>query len=54
MLRNKQLGKQGGGLNLATSSAPGPLTTQKHAPPTCSECHIQGHIRTSYPKHRNI
>jgi hypothetical protein len=44
MLRNEQLGEQGGGLNLATSSTPGTLTTRKRAPPTCSTCHIQGHI----------
>jgi hypothetical protein len=53
-LRNEQLGEQGGGLDLATSSTSGPSTTRKRAPPTCSECHIQGHIRTSCPKRRNI
>jgi hypothetical protein len=52
-LRNKQLNKQGGGVNVYTSSTPEPLTTRKRAPPRCSEYGIQGHTRVRCPNHQN-
>jgi hypothetical protein len=53
VLRNKQLNKQGGSVNIYTSSTPEPLTTQKRAPPRCSECGIQGHTRVRCPNCQN-
>ncbi len=38
----------------SASSAPLPSTTPRRAPPTCSECNIQGHTRVSCPNRRNI
>jgi hypothetical protein len=47
--RNKKLNEQGGGIDFSTESAMEPLQPPKRAPPTCSDCHIQGHTRTSCP-----
>jgi hypothetical protein len=45
-LRNKQLNIDTGG---PSSSTPQPSGPRKRAPPKCSECGIQGHIRTQCP-----
>lgn len=36
------------------SSAPLPSATPRRAPPTCSECNIQGHTRVRCPTRRNL
>jgi hypothetical protein len=45
-LRNTQLDARGG---VTDTSAPQPSNGQKRAPPTCSDCNIQGHRRTACP-----
>jgi hypothetical protein len=51
MLRNERLDELGEGPSTSTSQ---PLVARKRAPPTCSECRIQGHIRTQCPNHRKV
>jgi hypothetical protein len=53
-LRNEQLNQEGGGGKEANQATPLTLEPQKRAPPTCSECNIQGHIRTRCPNRRGI
>jgi hypothetical protein len=52
MLRNELLDKQGSGPGSSTTGALGDLNRPKRAPPTCSECNVQGHIRTRCPNRR--
>jgi hypothetical protein len=53
-LRNEQLNQEGGGGEEADQATPPILEPRKRAPPTCSECNIQGHIRTRCPNRRAI
>ena len=48
-LRNQLLNEQGGNVSSSIGGAPDNLNRPKRAPPTCSICHIQGHIRTQCP-----
>jgi hypothetical protein len=48
--RNQHLNDEGGP---STSSTPIASIAPRRAPPTCSECHIKGHTRTSCPTRRN-
>jgi hypothetical protein len=48
-LRNNALNKLGEGPSTSTSQ---PLVARKRAPPTCSKCRIQGHIRSQCPNRR--
>jgi hypothetical protein len=51
-LRNEQLNQEDGGGKEADQTTLLTLEPRKRAPPTCSECNIQGHIRTRCPNHR--
>jgi hypothetical protein len=51
-LRNGQLNEEGGGGEEADQTTPPTLVRRKRSPPTCSECNIQGHLRTSCPNRR--
>jgi hypothetical protein len=51
-LRNEQLNQEDGGGEEAIQTTPQTLEPRKRAPPTCSECNIQGHIRTGCPSRR--
>jgi hypothetical protein len=53
-LRNEQLNQEGGGGKEADQATPPTLEPRKRAPPTCSECNIQGHTRTRCPNRRAI
>jgi hypothetical protein len=46
LLRNKEIRARWGD---AGRDTPQSLGVPKHTPPTCSECNIQGHKRTSCP-----
>jgi hypothetical protein len=48
-LRNEQLNQEDGGGEEADQTTPPTLEPRKRAPPTCSECDIQGHTRTRCP-----
>jgi hypothetical protein len=50
-LRSRQLDELGEGLSASTSQ---PLVARKRAPPTCSDCRIQGHIRTQCPNRHKV
>jgi hypothetical protein len=47
--RNDRLNAEGGPSNSSSTSAPLTSTAPRRAPPTCSNCHIQGHNRVSCP-----
>ncbi|CEL00931.1 hypothetical protein ASPCAL00523 [Aspergillus calidoustus] len=51
-LRNEQSNNIDGGGGEAIETTPITLAPRKRAPPTCSECNIQGHIRTRCPNRR--
>jgi hypothetical protein len=51
-LRNEQLNQEDGGGEEANLTTPPTLEPRKRAPPTCSECNIQGHTRTRCPNRR--
>lgn len=51
LLRNELLNKEEGGTG---TSAPETLDRPKRAPPTCSECNIQGHTRVRCPNRYNV
>jgi hypothetical protein len=51
-LRNEQLNQEDGGDEEAIQTTPPTLEPRKRAPPTCSECNIQGHTRTRCPNRR--
>jgi hypothetical protein len=51
-LRNEQLNNIEAGGGEASEPTLTTLAPPKRAPPTCSNCHIQGHIRTGCPNRR--
>jgi hypothetical protein len=51
-LRNEQLNQEGSAGKEADQAPLLTLEPQKRAPPICSECNIQGHIRTRCPNRR--
>jgi hypothetical protein len=53
-LRNEQLNQEDGGDVGAITFTSETLPPRKRAPPTCSECNIQGHIRTRCPYRRAL
>jgi hypothetical protein len=52
LLRNEQLNQEDGGGKEEDLTTPLTLAPRKRAPPTCSECRIQGHIRIQCPNRR--
>ncbi|KAL2784820.1 hypothetical protein BJX66DRAFT_316116, partial [Aspergillus keveii] len=51
-LKNEQLNQEDGGGEEVDQTTPPTLEPRKRAPPTRSECNIQGHIRTRCPNRR--
>lgn len=52
--RNEYGNEQGNAVEaIPDSSAPIALNARKRAPPTCSDCHIKGHIRKNCPTREN-